>query len=51
VKDVGSVKSVTLLGSEAQLKFTSEKGGVLVELPPLPKELLSQPAWVLKLSR
>ena len=50
VKDVAAVKSVTLLGSSAPLKFKAVKGGVSIELPDLPEELLQQPAWVLRLS-
>jgi alpha-L-fucosidase len=51
VKDVASVRSVSLLGSPAPLKFKSSKEAVSIELPELPEELLQQPAWVLKLSR
>jgi alpha-L-fucosidase len=45
------LKSVTLLGVAAPLRFKSGAGSVSVELPDLPEELLAQPAWVLKLSR
>jgi alpha-L-fucosidase len=51
VKDIAGVKSVSLLGGPAQLKFKAEKGGVTVRLPDLPEELLTQPAWVLQLNR
>ncbi len=51
LKDVTGAKSVTLLGSAAPLKFKVVKGGISVELPDLPEELLPQPAWVLKVSR
>ena len=51
VKDVTGVKSVTLLGSAAPVKFTSANGGISVQLPELSEELRPQPAWVLKLSR
>jgi len=51
VKDVAGVKSVSLLGSGAALKFKAEKGGVTVELPAMPEALMRQPAWVLKLGR
>jgi alpha-L-fucosidase len=51
LKDVTGVKSVTLLGSPAALKFKGAKGGVTIELPSLPEDLLAQPAWVLKVSR
>jgi alpha-L-fucosidase len=51
LKDVTGAKSVSLLGSTIQLRFKASKMGVSVELPDLPKELRSQPAWVLKISR
>jgi alpha-L-fucosidase len=51
LKDVTGVKSVTLLGSEAPLKFKAAAGGVTIDLPRLPDNLLHQPAWVLKVSR
>ena len=51
VKDVDGVKAVSMLGSNAALKFKAGKGGVSVELPELPQELMAQPAWTLKLSR
>ncbi|MGA2859950.1 MAG: alpha-L-fucosidase, partial [Candidatus Sulfotelmatobacter sp.] len=51
IKDVTGVKSVTLLGSTTPLRFKAAGGGVSIELPDLPEELLHQPAWVLKLSQ
>jgi len=45
------VKSVSLLGSQQTVKFTGANGVVSVNLPELPEDLRSQPAWVLKLSR
>ncbi len=51
VKDVTGVKSVQLLGAPAPLKFKSSAAGVTVTLPALPEDLLTQPAWVLKLTR
>jgi alpha-L-fucosidase len=51
VKDVTGVRSVTLLGSKTPLRFKAAQGGVSIELPDLPEELLCQPAWVLKLSQ
>ena len=50
LKNVSGVRSVTLLGSTAPLKFKVVKRGVSVELPDLPEQLLAQPAWVLKVS-
>ena len=51
IRDVDGVKAVSLLGSAKALKFTGTQAGVAVELPDLPPDLFSQPAWVLKLSR
>ena len=51
LKDVSAVKSVTLLGSAAPVKFKAAGSGVQLELPELSDELLRQPAWVLKVSR
>lgn len=51
LKDVAVVKSVSLLGSPDKLRFTLEKGGVSIDLPDLPENLLQQPAWVLKISQ
>ena len=50
LKNVTGAKSVTLLGSTAPLKFKVARGGISIELPDLPEELLPQPAWVLKVS-
>ena len=50
LKNVAGIKAITLLGSEEQVKFKTSGGGVSVSLPELPEQLLSQPAWVLKLS-
>jgi len=33
------------------VQFKAVEGGVEIELPDLPEELLHQPAWVLKVSR
>jgi len=51
LKDVTGAKSVSLLGSTVTLKFKASKMGVLVDLPDLPEDLRSQPAWVLRISR
>ena len=51
LKDLPGAKQVTLLGSGAPLKFKAVKGGLSIELPALPEELMQQPAWVLKMSR
>jgi len=44
-------KALTLLGSTARLRVKSAAGKLTVELPGLPGELLTQPAWVLKFSQ
>jgi alpha-L-fucosidase len=51
VKDVTGVKSVSLLGFAEPLTFKSIPGGVAIELPRLPDDLIRQPAWVLKISQ
>ncbi len=51
LKDTGGlrVKTITLLGSAAPLRFTAGKGSVVVDLPELSAELMGQPAWALKI--
>lgn len=49
--DPAQVKSVSLLGSAKPLKFRAQGGALTVELPEIPEELLTQPAWTLKLAR
>ncbi len=44
-------KSISLQGSSANLRFKAASGGVNVELPDLPEELLAQPLWVLRVSQ
>ncbi len=51
VNDLGSAKSVSLLGSSVPLKFKGSKAGLSIELPQLPEDLLAQPAWVLKIEQ
>lgn len=51
IRGVTGVKSATLLGSSAPLKFAPVPGGVAVSLPALPADLLGQPAWTVKLAR
>lgn len=51
VKGADHTKSVALLGSPAPVRFKLQGGSVSIELPEMPPELMSQPAWVLKLSR
>ena len=51
IKNVENARSVSLLGSEAPLKFRPSKAGLSIELSELPAELRAQPAWVLKISR
>ena len=49
-RNVTALKSVTLLGSAKPLKFKASHDSVAITLPDLSEELLSQPAWVLKLA-
>ena len=51
LKDVATAKSVTLVGSTGPLKFKATNGGLSIQLPDLPEELMPQPAWVLKVSK
>jgi alpha-L-fucosidase len=50
IKDMTEVKSVTLLGSKAPLRFKASGASIAVDLPDVPEELRSQPAWVLRVS-
>jgi alpha-L-fucosidase len=51
LKDAGALrlKSVTLLGSSAPLRWNSAAGTITIQLPDLPEDLIQQPAWVLRL--
>jgi alpha-L-fucosidase len=51
LKDIAGVKSVTLLGSAAPLKFKAAGNGISIQLPELPENLRQQPAWALKMAR
>lgn len=52
IQDAGAVQSVSLLGSDAKLKWKAgAKGAVTVDLPHLPEDLQYQPAWTLRISR
>lgn len=53
VKQFGAadLKSVTLLGAAAPLPFKAQGDSIVIDLPAMPAELMSQPGWVLKLSR
>ncbi len=44
------VKAVALLGSGEPLRWKSREGGIAVQLPVLPANLRTAPAWVLKVS-
>ena len=48
VKDIDAspIKSATLLGAPAPLRWKAAKGGVAIELPEVPAGLMAQPAWV-----
>ena len=49
--DGAKPKSVSLLGTTAPLIFETRGNAVTIDLPEVPEDLMSQPAWVLKLSR
>jgi len=51
VKGVDSqqVKSVALLGGPAPLRWSKAAGGTSIQVPEVPPQLMSQPAWVLKI--
>jgi len=49
--DARAVKSVSLLGGPGVLRFQAAQGGVSVQLPEVPANLMAQPAWVLRFSR
>ena len=53
VKDGGSlrVRAAALLGTSAAVRFRAAGGGLTLQLPELPEDLLGQPCWVLKLSQ
>jgi alpha-L-fucosidase len=48
-KDTGRIRSATLLGHEAPLKFHPSGNGTVITLPTLPENLRTQSAWVLKI--
>jgi alpha-L-fucosidase len=48
--EAGKVKSAALLGGPSSLRVQASTGGASVQLPELPAALMTQPAWVLKLS-
>jgi alpha-L-fucosidase len=50
VKDVTGVKEAHLLGAPQALKFKAVAGGVRIDVPSLPDDLLHQSCWVLKIS-
>lgn len=52
VKEPGlKPKSVTLLGSDAPLRWKAAPAGIVVTLPELSDELLRQPMWTLRIAR
>jgi len=44
-------RAVRLLGRDGPLRFEVGAGGITIELPELPEELMRQAAWVLKVSQ
>ncbi len=53
VKDAGAlkVKSVSMLGVGAPLRWKTAGGSIVVDLPDLPANLMAQPAWTVRLSQ
>ena len=51
LKDIAGAKAVTMLGYAKPLKFRAASGAVSIDLPEIPESLLTQPAWVLKITR
>ena len=52
VKESGlKPKTVTLLGSDSQLKWKAGGAGLAVTMPDVPEQLMTQPMWVLKISQ
>jgi alpha-L-fucosidase len=49
--DAEHLKSVRLFGFAAPLRFAAQAGSLTIQMPDVPEALMSQPAWVLKLSR
>jgi hypothetical protein len=49
--DAARIKSATLLGARSPLRIQPAKGGVKIELPEIPADLMTQPAWVVKLAQ
>ncbi len=47
----GRVKSVALLGGPSGLRFQAAGNGVTIQMPDIPAALMTQPAWVLKISQ
>ncbi|MDO8837010.1 MAG: alpha-L-fucosidase [Vicinamibacterales bacterium] len=51
IRGTGSVRVVSLLGSDEPLAFTQAGSDVTIQLPELPEALRTQPAWTLKITR
>ena len=49
--DAAKLKSVTLLGYATPLRYKASGNSVSIDLPELPEDLMTQPAWSLKLAR
>ncbi len=46
-----TAKQVHLLGHPTPLQFTNSGGNVTITMPPVPEDLMSQPAWALRITR
>ena len=51
VKDIGGIKSATLLGASMPLRWKAAQGGATIALPDAPAALMAQPAWVVKIEQ
>ena len=49
--DAKAVKAVALLGGPGALRFQAAEGGIAVQLPAIPANLMTQPAWVLRFTK
>ena len=47
--DAAHLKSATLLGASAPLRWRRAEGGIAIDFPDAPQQLMTQPAWVVKL--
>jgi alpha-L-fucosidase len=46
--DISHLKSVSLLGANTPLHWHASGDSIVIDLPDIPEQLMSQPAWVIK---